>query len=65
MSSFARPDLPSEKEDHRLPIGQATVVIVALAVLSWAVLIAIIMGLRALLSANPLPRRGRLSILQV
>ena len=49
MSSLARPGLPSEKEDHRLPIGQAAVVIVALAVLSWAVLIAIIMGLRALL----------------
>jgi hypothetical protein len=49
MSSLARPGLPSEKEVHRLPIGQAAVVIVALAVLSWAVLIAIIMGLRALL----------------
>jgi hypothetical protein len=49
MSSLAGPGLPSEKEDHRLPIGQAAVVIVSLAVLSWAVLIAIVMGLRALL----------------
>jgi hypothetical protein len=47
MSSLAGPGLPSEKED--LPIGQAAVVIVSLAVLSWAVLIAIVMGLRALL----------------
>jgi hypothetical protein len=49
MSLLARPGLPSEKEDHRLPIGQAVVVIVSLAVLSWAVLVAIVMGLRALL----------------
>jgi hypothetical protein len=47
MSSLAGPGLPSEKED--LPIGQAAVFIVSLAVLSWAVLIAIVMGLRALL----------------
>jgi hypothetical protein len=58
MSSLAGPGLPSEKEDHRLPIGQAAVVIVSLAVLSWAVLIAIVMGLRALLLARTrcLPR---------
>ena len=49
MSSLAGPGLPSEKEDHRLPIGQAAVVIVALAALSWAVLISIVLALRALL----------------
>jgi hypothetical protein len=55
MSSFhrvdhrrARPDLPREIEG-RLPVGQATVVIAGLSVLSWAVLIGIAMGLRAVL----------------
>jgi hypothetical protein len=55
MSSFhrvdqrrARPGLPTETE-ARLPVGQSVVVIASLSALSWAVLIAIIMGLRAVL----------------
>jgi hypothetical protein len=46
--SRSRPRLPTEIEG-RLPLGQSVVVIVGLAVLSWAVLIAIVMGVRALL----------------
>ena len=55
MSSFhgvdqrrARPRLPTETED-RLSVGQSVVVIAGLSVISWAVLIAIIMALRAML----------------
>ena len=55
MSSFhrvgqrrARPGLPTETEG-RLPLGQSLVVIAGLSVLSWVVLIAIVMGLCALL----------------
>jgi hypothetical protein len=55
MSSFhpvdqrqARPGLPTEIED-RLPMGQAVMIIAGLAVLCWAVLIAIVMGLCAVL----------------
>ena len=40
---------PGTETEDRLPRGQAIVVIVGLAVLSWAVLIGIVMGLRALL----------------
>jgi hypothetical protein len=43
----ARPGLPTET--GRLPLGQSVVIIAGLAVLSWAVLIAIFMGLRAAL----------------
>jgi hypothetical protein len=55
MSSFhrvdqrrARPGLPTEIES-RLPIGQSVVVIAGLSVLSWAVLISIVVALRAVL----------------
>ena len=57
MSSFrrvdqrqARPrlDLPIETED-RLSVGQSVVVITGLSVLSWAVLISIVVALRAVL----------------
>jgi hypothetical protein len=57
MFSFHRVDqrrarsrlgLPIETED-RLPVGQSVVVIAGLSALSWAVLIAIIVGLRALI----------------
>ena len=55
MSMFHRVDqqrtrlgLPTEAEG-RLPIGQATVVIAGLSALSWAVLITMIMALRAVL----------------
>jgi hypothetical protein len=44
----AKPGSPTETE-HRLPVGQSVVVIAGLSLLSWAVLIAIVMGLRALL----------------
>ena len=40
---------PGTETEGRLPRGQAIVIIVGLAVLSWAVLIAIVIGLRALL----------------
>ena len=39
---------PPERES-RLPLAQAAAVIAGLSVLSWAVLIAIVMGLRAVL----------------
>jgi hypothetical protein len=45
---WGRPDPPMEIEG-RLPCGQAIVIITTLAVLSWAGLIAIVMGLRAVL----------------
>ena len=45
---WSRPGLPTEIEG-RLPQGQAVVIIAALAVLSWAILIAIIMVLREVL----------------
>jgi hypothetical protein len=57
MSFFHRVDqrqarprlgLPIETES-RLPVGQSVVVIAGLSALSWAVLISIVMGLRALL----------------
>jgi hypothetical protein len=57
MFSFHRVDqrrarstsgLPIETED-RLSVGQSVVVIAGLSVLSWAVLIATIMALRAML----------------
>jgi hypothetical protein len=57
MSFFHRVDqrqarprlgLPIETES-RLPVGQSVVVIAGLSVISWAVLIAIIMALRAML----------------
>jgi hypothetical protein len=57
MSFFHRVDqrqarprlgLPIETED-RLSVGQSAVVITGLSVLSWAVLIATIMALRAML----------------
>jgi hypothetical protein len=44
----ARPGLPTELE-ARLSAGQAAVVIASLSAFSWAVLIAIVMGLRAVL----------------
>jgi|GraSoi_2013_20cm_1033751.scaffolds.fasta_scaffold311301_1 hypothetical protein len=44
----ARPGLPTELE-ARLPAGQAAFVIASLSAFSWAVLIAIVMGLRAVL----------------
>jgi hypothetical protein len=44
----ARVGRPTETE-KRLSAGQAVVVIAALSVLSWAVLIAIVIGLRAVL----------------
>jgi hypothetical protein len=44
----ARPSLPTELE-ARLPAGQAAVVIAGLSAFSWAVLIAIVMALRAVL----------------
>jgi hypothetical protein len=44
----ARPGLPIETED-RLPVGQSVVVIAGLSALSWAVLISIIVALRAVL----------------
>jgi hypothetical protein len=40
---------PGTETEGRLPRGKSVVVIIGLAVLSWAVLIAIIMGLRAVL----------------
>ena len=40
--------LPIETED-RLPVGQSVVVIAGLSALSWAVLISIVLGLRAML----------------
>ena len=40
---------PSIEIEGRLPLGQSAVVIAGLSVLSWVVLIAIIMGLRAVL----------------
>jgi hypothetical protein len=45
---WSRLGLPTEIEG-RLPLGQAILVIAGLSLLSWAVLIAIVMGLRALL----------------
>jgi hypothetical protein len=50
MSAFHRVDQkrPTETED-RLSVGQSVVVIAGLSALSWAVLIAIIVGLRALI----------------
>jgi hypothetical protein len=44
----SRSGLPIETED-RLPVGESVVVIAGLSALSWAVLISIVMGLRALL----------------
>jgi hypothetical protein len=44
----ARLGLPIETED-RLSVGQSVVVIAGLSMLSWAVLIATIMALRAML----------------
>jgi hypothetical protein len=44
----ARPGLPTELE-ARLPAGQAAVVIASLSALSWAVLISIVLTLRAML----------------
>ena len=44
----ARSGLPTELE-ARLPAGQAAFVIASLSAFSWAVLIAIVMGLRAVL----------------
>jgi hypothetical protein len=44
----ARPGLPTEV-GARLPVGQATVVVGGLSALSWAVLISIIVVLRAML----------------
>jgi hypothetical protein len=44
----ARPGLPTETE-ARLPLGQSIVVIGGLSVLSWAVLISIVVALRAVL----------------
>jgi hypothetical protein len=44
----ARPGLPIETED-RLPVGQSVVVIAGLSALSWAVLISIVLALRAML----------------
>jgi hypothetical protein len=55
MFSFLRVDfrwsrlgLPTEIEG-RLPLGQAVLVIAGLSALSWAVLISIVLALRALL----------------
>ena len=45
---WSRPGLPTEIEG-RLPQGQAVVIIAALAVLSWAVLISIVVALRTVL----------------
>ena len=45
---WVRRDPPMEIEGH-LPRGQAIVIIATLAVLSWAGLIAVVMGLRAIL----------------
>jgi hypothetical protein len=44
----AKPGSPTETE-RRLPIGQSVVVIAGLSVLSWAVLISIVVALRAVL----------------
>jgi len=44
----ARPATPTEIES-RLPLGQAAAVIAGLSALSWAVLISIVVALRALL----------------
>ena len=44
----SRSGLPIETED-RLPIGQSVVVIAGLSALSWAVLISIVMAVRAVL----------------
>jgi hypothetical protein len=44
----SRSGLPIETEG-RLPVGQSVVVIAGLSALSWAVLVSIVMGLRALL----------------
>ena len=44
----SRSDLPIETED-RLSVGQSVVVIAGLSALSWAVLISIVLALRALL----------------
>ena len=44
----ARPGLPIETED-RLPVGQSVVVIAGLSALAWAVLISIVLALRAML----------------
>jgi hypothetical protein len=56
MSSFHRVEqrrprrgLPTETEGHRLPVAQSVVVITGLSVLSWAVLISIVLALRAML----------------
>jgi hypothetical protein len=43
----ARPGQPTETE-RRLPLGQSLVVIAGLSALSWAALITIVIGLRAL-----------------
>jgi len=43
-----RPGLPAEIE-ARLPVGKAAVVIAGLSALSWAVLISIVLALRAIL----------------
>jgi hypothetical protein len=44
----SRSDLPIATED-RLPAGQSVVVIAGLSALSWAVLISIVLALRAML----------------
>jgi hypothetical protein len=43
-----RPDLPTETEG-RLPIGESVAVIAGLSVFAWAILIAIVVALRALI----------------
>jgi hypothetical protein len=40
---------PATRREHRLPLGQSIAVIAGLSVLSWAVLISIIVAIRALL----------------
>lgn len=49
MSIFHRVEERRSKTENRLPLGQSIVVIAGLSVVSWAVLIATIMGLLAVL----------------
>jgi hypothetical protein len=46
VQTRARPDLPTETEG-RLPLGQSVLVIAGLSLFSWAILISIIVALRA------------------
>src|SRR6266568_3815185 len=65
MSIFHRVDQrrnrlgPRAETEDRLSLGQSAVVIVGLSALSWAVLISIVVGFRALLGPAADPARRR------